>query len=288
MSVAAWRTLLRERAPLPVLLAVGAAQAASATVVVGAPLRTLPLAMGAATIAAQLVMLRLMDEVKDIAKDRVAYPARPLPRGLVTVEGTHRAVVNLARALCAVGVVLAFAIGTAPAAWCLATIGWSWLMYREFYAPRLLARNAFVYALTHQAVLLPMYLFTMRLALPLGVLPAATLWFVLGGVGAGFAFEIARKLDPAAPAILRTYLARHRAGPTFSALALALGLAAWAAHSLGVAAIVWPFVVASLAAAALTIAHPARHQLVARTVGVLVVIQLLAPALRRAGEIIIP
>ena len=56
MSVAAWRTLLRERAPLPVLLAVGAAQAASATVVAGAPLRALPLAVGAATIAAQLVM----------------------------------------------------------------------------------------------------------------------------------------------------------------------------------------------------------------------------------------
>jgi 4-hydroxybenzoate polyprenyltransferase len=40
-----------------------------------------------------------MDEVKDLAKDRIAHPERPLPRGLLTVREVERAIFLLMGAL---------------------------------------------------------------------------------------------------------------------------------------------------------------------------------------------
>lgn len=288
MSIGPWRILLRERAPLPLMLAVGAAQVCSAAAVVGASLRVATLALGATAIAALLVLLRLMDDVKDVSKDRLAHPKRPLPRGLVSVRDAKHAVTGMTLVLVGAAVVLALSNGTVPALWYVASLGWSWLMYREFHAARLLSRNAFVYAITHQAVLLPMYAFAVALVAPDRVIAPAARWFALGGVGAGFAYEVARKLDPVAPAILGTYATRHGKAAALTALMASLALASWAAHSLGVALVVWPAVAVALVAVALFIASPARHALVARGVGAVVVIQLLAPALRLVSEVIAP
>jgi 4-hydroxybenzoate polyprenyltransferase len=297
MTAGAWRTLLRERAPLPAMLALGAAQALSSWAVSRVAFRMAPLVAGTLGIAALLVLLRLMDEVKDIAKDRVAHPERPLPRGLLTEAAVRRAITGGTIVLLIASGIVAATFGAAPAVAAFAGLGWAGLMYREFGAPRVLARNAFAYGLTHQLVLLPMYAFTVLLWSPGATAPSV--WWALGGVGAGFAFEIARKLDPEALPILGTYLVRHGRGATLTALVLALGLVTLAALPLCVAALVWPAVAivglalwsyivrVSRSMDSAVVAAPGAHARVARAAALLVVIQLLAPLLARAWEYLV-
>src|SRR5687768_1568054 len=94
-----WLTLLRERAPPPALAFVGLAQSLSASALVRSELAPLWIVISTIGIVGLLVLLRLMDEVKDVAKDRVAHPDRPLPRGLVTVAEVRRTITGVGAVL---------------------------------------------------------------------------------------------------------------------------------------------------------------------------------------------
>lgn len=83
---AAWATFARERFQIPAVLIFGVAQSTSAQYVVSSTLDWLGLAISVAGIAVLLVVMRMMDELKDLDKDRIAHPARPLPRGLISPE----------------------------------------------------------------------------------------------------------------------------------------------------------------------------------------------------------
>ncbi|MBI3790042.1 MAG: hypothetical protein HY275_04095 [Gemmatimonadetes bacterium] len=306
-----WRTFLRERAPLPLMLALGAGQALSSWALSRGPVRVAPLIVGTLGIAGLLVLLRLMDEVKDVAKDRVAHPERPLPRGLVR-ESIVRAVIGRAWWMaCAVSLValagpmvravlgatdsnvspvaaILSALRATPAAVAaLAALAWAWLMYREFGAPRWLARSAFAYGMVHQLVLVPMYAFTLLAWTPDAAALARGAWWTAGGLGAGFAFEIARKLDPGALPVLGTYLVRHGRVPTFAALGVVLVLVVTTASGAGIAPFVWPVSALATLALIITLVRPAAHAHLARAAGALVVTQLLAPLLARAWEVLV-
>jgi 4-hydroxybenzoate polyprenyltransferase len=147
--------------------------------------------------------LRLMDEVKDYKKDLTAHPERPLPRGLVK-KTTAEWVIRICLAVQLIlGVVLA-STGFTYAAyfWILTTI-WLYFMYVEFFVGAWLEQRPFFYATTHQLIIIPLMLSAAHLtgdgdsraAIGSGVLV----------LGAFFSYEIARKLDPGAHELLRTY-----------------------------------------------------------------------------------
>ena len=153
-----------------------------------------------------LATMRLMDELKDVEKDRVAHPDLPLARGLLSEGEAKRGLVLAILALGA-GAVSLWVFNPVAGGLLGICVVYSLLMYREFFVPDWLEPRPFWYAVSHQVVLLPMYAFATAAAVPAAATDAPVLWFGLTGLGASFTLEVCRKLDPAAHPVLRTYLA---------------------------------------------------------------------------------
>jgi 4-hydroxybenzoate polyprenyltransferase len=276
--IGSWTTFARERFNLVPLLVVGTAQAASAQYVVGPTLDAAGLVVAVLALTALLVVMRLMDELKDVEKDRVAHPGRPLPRGLVTPSEARVVLRASVATLFVIAAALAMRDPLVGGLFGLC-VAYSLLMYREFFAPEALQARPLAYAITHQIILVPMYTFATAAAAPDAALSPPVLWFALTGLGASFTLEVCRKLDPDAHPILGTYLTMLGRGPTTVAVFAAAALTAFAAFQIGVHPVVWPaaaLLVASLAVVAL---KPERFALAAGTSALLVVTQVLAPTL---------
>jgi hypothetical protein len=286
-TLARWTRYFMERSPLPLLLIVGVGQSLSAFYLFRTGFDLWPLTLSAVGIIGLLLLLRMMDELKDFEKDKVAHPDRPLPRGLVSKQELRRVLWTTASLL------LAYAGGIAVAGRPLAgalyafTVGYTFLMFREFFIPRLLNRNQFVYAVSHQAILLPMYLFAAAVSSPANTFAPRSLWFALAGLGGSFVYEVSRKLDPNALPILGTYLRLHgRTAVTFALLA-ALALLTISAWKIDVHPIVWPAVALMLAVTPIIYLRPFRFRIVEGMAALVMIVQMLAPALQYAWRTLV-
>jgi len=278
-SASRWLTYLRERSPLPLLLAVAVPQALSSFWLLrtGAP--------GAATWASAvglmglLVLLRLMDEVKDEEKDRAAHPERPVPRGLLSADEVRRAISIVAVMLLVYAALLAAAFTPTLGILLAACVVYAGLMYKEFFVSRALADRPLIYALSHQLIVLLMYGFVVAAADPSAVSSGRAQAWAIGGLGASFVVEVSRKLDPAAHPVLRTYVQYYGNGGVTLLMLGALALLADAAWALGLHRIVWPF--AALAALSMPVlfARPAKHAVVAGATGLAALAYMLAPTI---------
>lgn len=273
--------LLGERAPVPAMLAIGVALTAAAAYVAGASPSWGGAALGGAGVAAVLVQLRLMDEVKDFAKDQAAHPDRPLPRGLITVSELRRVIRAVGVAMVAYASVVAAVVSSPAGALYAVTLGYAYLMYNEFFAPRVLARNAFAYAFTHQLLVLPLCFFATAITTRGPAVPGRAYWFALACLGASFTFELARKLDAHAHPALGTYVQRHGRAATLAAMLGALCAFTVSAVNTGVVAALWPFVALVVITLGLAQVRPTKHVWVARSAALLVLALLIAPTVLR-------
>ena len=275
-----WLTYLRERSPIPALLAVGAGQSLSAFYLASAASIDVPhVAVSTVGIAALFVLMRMMDEVKDVAKDSVAHPERPLPRGLLSVRELTTAVYVSGVILAAFALLVGMFLSPVAGVLYAVTLGYAFLMFREFFIPTLLNRNAFVYALSHQVIVLPMYDFAVAASSPAVVPTEPTLWFALTGLGASFVFEVSRKLDPNALPVLGTYLRLYGRGAVVTAIVAGLALLSLSAYRIDVHRIVWPAVVLMIAVLPLIHLRPHRYGIVEGMATLLGIVQLLAPTI---------
>ncbi len=227
------------------LVTVGSAAAACAAAA-RAPVRLdLGLALLALAHVTFLLLLRVLDEHKDFARDREAYPERVLSRGLVTLPQLAR--VGWVAGL--VGLACSAALGAFPLGAFVAVLVFGLLMAKEFFLGELLRKDVFFYAATHQPInpLITAWLVTGVLARGWGTphedaLALPVLWsYVLAQLLLGFGFEVARKVwTPAEerPDLVDSYSA-HAIGPRGAgALALAfllggLALVAWFVEDVG-------------------------------------------------------
>jgi hypothetical protein len=277
-----WTRYVMERSPLPILLIVGVGASLSAFYLFRSDFELRPLALSSVGIIGLLLLMRMMDELKDFEKDKVAHPDRPLPRGLVSQREVGRVLWTTTFLLLAYATVIAIGGRLLAGALYGFTVGYTVLMFREFFIPRLLKRNQFVYAVTHQAILVPMYLFAVAVSSPASTFATRSAWFALTGLGGSFVYEVSRKLDPNAPPILGTYLRLHgRTAVTFALLA-ALALLAISAWKIDVHAIVWPTVALMLSVIPTIYLRPLRFRIVEAMAALVMVVQMLAPALQHA------
>ena len=238
--MAAWLTYLKERFPLPVyVLVVGGLCASGASLSSGS---VAALAIGVSFFGLMLffALLRLMDELKDYDKDQVAHPDRPLPRALLSVSQTKQMVQRgaasmLVAALCA-GVLTDVRAGGAY----LLVTGYLWLMYEEFYCGAWLEQRPLLYALTHQLILIPICYFCVLVVQPEMLTSLLPFYFGLCSLGAFFAYEVCRKLDPEAHPILRTYLTVYGRWGAFVIVLVATLVAAAGAGALGLQHLLLP------------------------------------------------
>lgn len=275
-----WVTFVRERFQLPALLVLACAQAASAQYVIAPPgLDLAALAVAAIGVTAVLALLRLMDELKDLDKDRVAHPGRPLPRGVLSEPEARRGLWWFVTALVVASAGVASLSDPLAGLLLGVCVAYALLMYREFFAGRAWAGRPFLYAATHQVIVLPLYAFATASAAPELALSEPVLWFGLTGLGASFAFEVCRKLDPDAHPALGTYLTVRGRDPTVAAVAGAVALAALAAYRIDVHPFVWPAGALLLASLPVVYVRPERFAWVESAAGLFALVQVLAPTL---------
>ncbi|KAL1505051.1 hypothetical protein AB1Y20_008811 [Prymnesium parvum] len=152
-----------------------------------------------------LVLLRFMDEVKDVDKDKKGHPERPLPRGLLSVDAVTRGIHLMYTALLAASIGC-FWLTIASGVCGLIVSLILWLMYVEFYCPALLDRSPLLVAVTHQSIIFPLAVFTCCAANGDGYKEGNTYFLGMVLLGSMLTYEVCRKLDPKAHVALGTYL----------------------------------------------------------------------------------
>ena len=264
----AWMTFLKERLPLPsyLVLVMGLAISGSAlgnASAAGRPAVATWVATAIAAVGAFLffAVLRIMDECKDYEKDRVAHPHRPLPRGLLAPEQVAGAVNGLAVAMLVFGVVVGLRNGPAGLGYLLVT-GYLWLMYREFYAGAWLAQRPLLYAASHQIIILPLCYFCVLVFDPAAWRHLQPALLGITVLGAFFAYEICRKLDPQAHPLVQTYLSHYGRATTLVFALCTVALSALGALGLGLERMLWPLEGILTALLALLILSPNRYKII--------------------------
>jgi 4-hydroxybenzoate polyprenyltransferase len=205
MAISRWWTYLKERSPLPALLLIAANLSWAASFVSGQTFGWVRFGLGVGGLVLFFILIRLMDEYKDYQKDLVAHPERPIARGLIPTEEARRMILVLTALMLAFSLLLWRGVGWQPAVLYGGVTLYLWLMYREFYA-RDLSASPFLYALTHQAIVIPLYLFPVALWDPASGFTLLPLCFALANLGGSMSYEVCRKLDPRALPLLRHYV----------------------------------------------------------------------------------
>lgn len=195
---------MREMYPMPARLLIAAALATSflgltARIYGVAVWSPFALLVGIASAFLLMLILRLMDELKDLDIDRELFAHRPVPSGRVLQRDI---VISL------VGAMAAFLIVNSGSNVTLASativLAYALLMFRHFFAPRLLRRSLLLTLATHNPIILLLLLhFTVVWAVTMpgqlgAVRWAPSLMLVAMFWAALFAWEIARKIRAAA------------------------------------------------------------------------------------------
>lgn len=242
---------LRERFPpaayLPLIAVFTAAGFIPAGQWQGREPAAIPFVFAALAVTAVFLHLRVVDELKDAAIDRLGRPERPLPRGLVGAdELAWMAVATLGAA-----VLLTLPLGVPAVAGMLLVVAFVALADVDFGVRRILHRNLIVYALVHSPSVPLLLVFSWLAG---GAAPAVPMaWLVLLGWSAGLGFEVARKSRPPEEERrnVETYSAAFGYAPALNLAGAALALSAlagagfaWSIAGGGT----WPAALAALAA----------------------------------------
>lgn len=181
-----------------------------------------------------LVVMRMGDELKDYETDKIINPTRPLPRGLISIQEMNLALYSLYFILLLTALILFFTKGPQGAIALTSTVLMAYLMFKEFFMKNALDSSPLFYAFTHQIIVFPLYIWG-GLSFDSTLLTDISFFYwALANFGASFTFEICRKLNPAAPALAKTY-AHHYGRPLTVMIAFVfISLAALATYPLGV------------------------------------------------------
>ena len=152
----------------------------------------------AAALFLYLLQLRIFDEFKDADHDKKFYPSRPVPRGLVTFGE-----LNLLLIIVLLGQIILLA--SSRASWSLFVVlqAYTWLMRQEFGFKEWLRRHFTVYLVSHEIVVLPLFLYLMSITRWASVIQSIILGLSL------FSLEVARKTLPGRIGANDTYVEQY-------------------------------------------------------------------------------
>jgi hypothetical protein len=278
--MSAWLTYLKERFPLPVYLLLVGGFSLSGLLVGGGEFATGPFAVSFGGMMLFFWLLRLMDELKDYAKDRIGHPERPLPRGLLGTGQVERAIRFGGIAMVGWSAGAALLANVAAGSCYLVVTAYLWLMYREFYCGGWLEQRPLFYALTHQVILFPLCYFCVLVARPELIADPLPFYFALCTLGAFFAYEVCRKLDPQAHPVLGTYLVVYGAARTFVIVLAATVVAGSGAVALGLHHLLLPVQGVVLLSLAVLWLKPGAYKIPETVAGVSLLLHLWAVPLQ--------
>ena len=232
MESARWIVLIRERFPLPVYFLLSGGFAFSGVMLGDGYLHPIPSFLSFLGILLFFFVLRIMDEIKDYEKDRIAHPQRPLPRGVLSPPQVESMIVRSSWVMAVFGLFLGGLFNWWAGLMYLGLTVHLWLMYREFYLGAWLEERPLVYAVSHQLVLIWLCLFSVFLTSPEMRWNAEPYYFALLCLGSFFSYEISRKMSPQADPVLRTYRQVYGVGGSFLIVLCTTALACYSALQL--------------------------------------------------------
>jgi len=221
---------LAQRLPLALIIGAAVVLFTQSALAEPHPALLLPLAVSSAAVFLLLLLLRLMDELKDVEIDRALFRERPLPSGRVRESDIRISMTAVAAAFVALHLLLPVTLLSA-----IPLLGYTFLMYRYFFVPGLLRGNLFLNLATHNPVIPLIVLHCMIVTAAAADLPLAALdWNMLlrGALMLWmpmFAWEIARKIR--APEDENAYVTYSRLLGRHGAVALAFAAQSVAAAS---------------------------------------------------------
>ena len=135
--------------------------------------------------------LRLLDEVKDMESDALHHPERPLPRGILS----KNEVIQTAFMLMGAEIILFGFYGFRSFLSALIVVGYSLVMYKEFFIKKWLRAHLTTYAVSHTfvVVLISVTIFVSLLGKPLSEIPREFVYFSFAGWFLFNIFEFGRK-----------------------------------------------------------------------------------------------
>ena len=180
-------------------------------------------------------VLRLMDEVKDFDKDKIAHPDRPLPRGVLTVSDVIGSIKLTYALMAIIGLLITFLYSLYGGLCFLLVTLWLGLMYKEFFVPKWLNKHPLIYAISHQILMIAVAAFPAFLS---NSFKGSENIFYMGltMLGSFFTYEVCRKLNPKSDPVLGTYLVAFGPFNTFLIVLGASTVAWFGAHMLNMSA----------------------------------------------------
>lgn len=153
-----------------------------------AVLHLMPLVLAASLF---FFKLRLFDEVKDMESDTTHHPERPLPRGLLLKSD----VIQAAFIIMAIEVLLFSFYGFSAFLSASIAIGYSLVMYKEFFIKKWLRTHLTTYAVTHTfvVVFVSLTIFVALIGSQFTEIPGELLYFSFAGWFIFNIFEFGRK-----------------------------------------------------------------------------------------------
>ncbi|MCX7758783.1 MAG: UbiA family prenyltransferase [bacterium] len=94
--------------------------------------------------------LRLLDEIKDIERDKIIHPNRPLAKGLIKISEAKIMITSVIL----IEIILNISSGISTLIALSSVIFFSFLMYKEFFVKTWLRKHPIIYAFSH-AIIMP-------------------------------------------------------------------------------------------------------------------------------------
>jgi UbiA prenyltransferase family len=151
--------------------------------------------VGVGSLFSLMLIIRLMDEIKDKEIDRELFPHRPLPSGRIFETDVNATIVVLALLYLSTNLLAGRVFWIA-----LIVLGYAWLMFKHFFIPQILQKNLLLTVATHNPMVALMLLYVLALFLNVAPVPLeridwqAILLLILMNWATALAWEIARKI----------------------------------------------------------------------------------------------
>ena len=151
--------------------------------------------VGVGSLFSLMLIIRLMDELKDKEIDRELFPHRPLPAGRI-FETDIRATIAVLSLLYLLANLMAGSVFRIA----LFVLGYAWLMFRHFFIPDILRKNLLLTVATHNPLFALMLLYVLALFFSAAPVPLekidlqAGLLLIVMNWATVLSWEIARKI----------------------------------------------------------------------------------------------
>jgi len=256
-----WLKFFTERFPLVNSAALVAGISLSGIYLSGVPFHFLSFMLSLIGIVFILALMRLMDDVKNLEKDRIAHSNRPLPKGLIT---KHEAVLvcdTVQIVLFVYGILIWILLNYSAGLSYMLVVAYFWLMNKDYWIKSWVISHPLVHGLLNQLIFILIAIFAVQAGQPTSVFSAPVLSFGLLLLGAFFCYDISCKLNPYAHPVLGTYIHFYGYKLVYKVAVCALALSAMGAIQLGLGPFLIPVELVVLAALSAVFFQPALYRL---------------------------